>query len=98
MAGSIAALSTTARHGCGVAGVRNGPGGMARLAACAALLLACTCASAAIVAEPGPRESAAAAPGFDTWRELGSREGLQQSTVYALAQDRDGYIWAGTEA
>src|SRR6187455_3379506 len=69
--------------------VRSGTG--------AALALACACALP-IVAAIGPAETPMAAPSFDTWREIGVREGLQQSTVYALAQDREGYIWAGTEA
>jgi signal transduction histidine kinase/streptogramin lyase len=33
-----------------------------------------------------------------TFRHYGAAEGLQNLTVLSLAQDRDGYIWAGTEA
>jgi signal transduction histidine kinase len=32
-----------------------------------------------------------------TFRYYGSAEGLQNMTVLSLAQDREGYIWAGTE-
>src|SRR5271166_3413186 len=32
-----------------------------------------------------------------TFRQYGLAEGLQNLTVLSLAQDRDGYIWAGTE-
>ncbi|HET7843353.1 MAG TPA: diguanylate cyclase [Xanthomonadales bacterium] len=74
---------------------------MGRLAAHIVLSLACAWpagASAALVVERGPPETPLPAPSFDTWREIGVRDGLPQSTVYALAQDREGYVWAGTEA
>jgi ligand-binding sensor domain-containing protein len=80
--------------------VANVVDAVAVAAARTALLLAfafATPAFAAIRAEPGPPETPRPTPSFDTWREIGTREGLPQSTVYAMAQDRDGYIWAGTE-
>ncbi|MEM6327804.1 MAG: two-component regulator propeller domain-containing protein, partial [Bacteroidota bacterium] len=51
----------------------------------ASLLLAATVALAAR-AQPGPR--------FD---RLGTDDGLSQSIVNAIAQDRQGYLWFGTE-
>jgi ligand-binding sensor domain-containing protein len=32
-----------------------------------------------------------------SFRRYGAAEGLQNMVVLSLAQDRDGYIWAGTE-
>lgn len=52
---------------------------------------------AALPVVMGPPETPAPTPDFTTWRELGQHEGLPQATAYALAQDRDGYVWAGTE-
>ena len=47
------------------------------------------------MAAPGasPAPVLASAPYF---RALGVAEGLPSSTVWKLAQDRDGYIWIGT--
>src|SRR5208282_4634385 len=32
-----------------------------------------------------------------SFRHYGATEGLQNMTILSLAQDRDGYIWAGSE-
>jgi diguanylate cyclase (GGDEF)-like protein len=62
-----------------------------------AALVAGVAPAAAFERVDGPLESAPLAPSFDSYREFGSRDGLRQSSAYALVQDRDGYIWAGSE-
>jgi len=52
------------------------------------MLIAMTAAAA-----PQPAFAFASAPYF---RTLGAADGLPSSTVWKLAQDRDGYIWIGT--
>lgn len=62
------------------------------------LLLAAMAAPAcALEVRQGPPESAHEGRDFQGYRAFGSDQGLLQSTVYALAQDRAGYLWAGTE-
>ncbi len=73
----------------------GGTGGRWLLAIAGAL--ACASAAQAFDLRSGPAEAPPGAPSFDAWREFGTRDGLMQSTAYALAQDRAGYVWAGTE-
>ncbi len=63
----------------------------------AATLLACAGATAALDVVTGPVELLHETPAFEAYREFGNREGLAQSTIYALAQDTRGTIWAGSE-
>jgi diguanylate cyclase (GGDEF)-like protein len=42
-------------------------------------------------------ERPADVPSLEAYRAFGSAQGLMQSTVSSLAQDRIGYIWAGSE-
>jgi ligand-binding sensor domain-containing protein len=68
-----------------------------RTALAGAIAFAFASTAHAIEHRSGPPETPPSRPSFDAWREFGSREGLMQSTAYALAQDRAGYVWAGTE-
>ncbi len=75
------------------------------LASFLAVLLCTHAACAAPVAHPGPAKQAAPAP-VDHWAQLadpvfqhfsGDR-GLPNNIVTAVAQDGDGFIWAGTQS
>src|SRR5688572_5926880 len=70
----------------------------ARMAVATFALLAVAAASArGFVVEMGPPALAHEAPAFDAYREFGSRDGLAQATIYALAQDTSARVWAGSE-
>ncbi len=45
----------------------------------------------------GPALSAESELRWNSYRRFSSREGLPQNSVYALAQDRGGFVYAGTE-
>jgi diguanylate cyclase (GGDEF)-like protein len=53
--------------------------------------------AAAIVLADGPPPDAADNAELIGLRQLGAAEGLPQMTVFALAEDADGYVYAGTQ-
>src|SRR5882724_10547696 len=55
------------------------------------LLTACTCLAAVAAEAPLPAGSSL------RFRHLGIEDGLAQSSVQAIVQDRDGYMWFATE-
>jgi diguanylate cyclase (GGDEF)-like protein len=46
---------------------------------------------------PGSAAEVPSDPGWTTFRTFGGAQGLPQNTVFALAQDRDGFVYAGTD-
>ena len=63
----------------------------------ACLLALAACAAQAYEIERGPSFSAETELRWEAYRRFTSHDGLPQNTVYALAQDRAGFIYAGTE-
>ncbi|MBC8085250.1 MAG: hypothetical protein H7Z21_18795, partial [Hymenobacter sp.] len=45
---------------------------------------------------PGPRGAAQTGPAQRFIKQFGPADGLPQPFIYALAQDRAGYLWIGT--
>ncbi|MDE3245230.1 MAG: hypothetical protein KGN80_04020, partial [Acidobacteriota bacterium] len=51
-----------------------------------------------VMALPALKPSGSVPPGRLTFREYGADQGLSNLAVWQLVQDRQGFIWAGTEA
>ncbi len=68
-------------------------------AAVLALMFACSSVAASPVSEviAGPPQTIDTQLRWETYRRFASREGLPRNWVTALAQDGDGFIFAGTE-
>jgi two-component system, sensor histidine kinase ChiS len=49
-------------------------------------------------AGPGKKERAGKGMRYGRWHSLGAADGLANSDIYALLQDREGYLWLGTGA
>lgn len=75
----------------------RGPGTSAALGVALIAVAGIAAAQPRFAVETGPPELVDDAPYFDAYREFGHREGLPQATIYALAQDTEGRVWAGTE-
>lgn len=55
--------------------------------------------SGPVSADPGPLRTGLPGPEqFLTFRVFGTFDGLPQHTAFALAEDRDGFVWVGTQA
>jgi len=77
-------------------GAVSGRGGRAALALALLLALALRAAAAYDIV-PGPPPQTDTDLRWHAFRRFTSHDGLPQNTIYALAQDRAGFIYAGTE-